>query len=76
MRQEGAARWHGRVYDCVMINPVVRIEIEDDAAELQALAAAVAASDADPREVPHEEMREWLLKLADGDFTAEPPIPR
>jgi len=51
-------------------------EIEESEAEAAALKAATAKSRADPREVPHEEMREWLLKIADGDFTAEPPTPR
>jgi len=45
-------------------------------AEAVALKAAIAKSRADPREVPHEEMREWLLKIADGDFDAAPPVAR
>lgn len=49
---------------------------DDEAAEVAALAAAVAASDADPRTVPHEEVREWLLRLAAGEFDAPPPDPR
>jgi len=49
-------------------------DIDDDEAEAAALAAAVKASLADPRpSVPHELVREWLLKLAAGDLTAEPP---
>ncbi len=44
--------------------------------ESAALKAAIAKSRADPREVPHEEIREWLLKIAAGDFTAKPPTPR
>jgi hypothetical protein len=51
-------------------------EMDDEAAELEALKAAIAESDADPRFIPHEEMREWLLKLANGDFKAPPPVPR
>ena len=51
-------------------------EIDDDAAEIAALEAAVAEARADPREVPHEEMREWLLKIAAGEFDATPPEPR
>jgi hypothetical protein len=44
--------------------------------ETAALAAAVAESDADPRSVPHEEMRAWLLRLANGEFDAPPPEAR
>jgi hypothetical protein len=51
-------------------------ELDENEAEAVALKAAIAKSRADPREVPHEEMREWLLKIAAGDFTAEPPKPR
>lgn len=52
--------------------------IEDDeaAAETAALAAAVAVAEADPRRVPHEEVRVWLLRLAAGEFDAPPPLPR
>jgi hypothetical protein len=51
-------------------------EIDDDAAETAALAAAVAAARADRRGVPHEEMRAWLLEIAAGNFDAPPPEPR
>jgi len=51
-------------------------EMDESEAEAAALQAAIAKSRANPLEVPHEEMREWLLKIADGDFTAEPPTPR
>jgi hypothetical protein len=54
--------------------------IVDEAAEAesedQALAAAIAESDADPRTIPHEEVRAWLLRLANGEFDAPPPVPR
>jgi len=50
--------------------------IEDDEAEARALATAIAASDADPRTVPHEEVRAWLLRLAAGEFEVPPPEPR
>jgi hypothetical protein len=50
--------------------------IEDDEAEARALAAAVAVAEADPRRVPHEEVRAWLLRLANGEFNAPPPVPR
>jgi hypothetical protein len=50
--------------------------IEDDEAEARALAAAVAVAEADPRRMPHEEVRVWLLRLANGEFNALPPAPR
>ena len=48
----------------------------DVAAETQALAVAVAASDADPATIPHEDVRAWLLRLARGEFDAPVPEPR
>jgi hypothetical protein len=48
----------------------------EDAAEAQVLAAAIAEADADPRTVPHEEVRTWLLRIANGEFDAPPPKPR
>jgi hypothetical protein len=63
-----------------MTTPAPLIEpsplIEDDEAEARALAAAIAESDADPRTVPHEAVRAWLLRLAEGEFDAPPPEPR
>ena len=59
-----------------MNNAVPLLDTDDDAAETAALAAAVAHARADTRRVPHEDVREWLLRLAAGDFTAEPPQPR
>ena len=58
------------------MNPSTHL-IEDDeaAAEAGALAAAIANSDADPRTVPHEDVRTWLLRLAAGQFDAPPPEP-
>jgi hypothetical protein len=47
--------------------------VEDDEAEARALAAAIAESDADPRTVPHEKVRAWLLRLAGAEFDAPPP---
>jgi hypothetical protein len=61
-------------YAAGMTTPVPLIE--DDEAEARALAAAIAESDADPRTVPHEEVRVWLLRLAEGEFDAPPPEPR
>jgi len=49
---------------------------DDDADEIAALSAAIAEARADPRSVPHEEMRAWLLELAAGNFDAPPPEAR
>jgi hypothetical protein len=62
-------------YHVRMSNPVPLIEDDEDAAEAQALAAAIAESDADPRTAPHEDVRAWLLRLANGEFDAPPPEP-
>ncbi len=59
-----------------MVNSSPLIEEDEDADEAQALAAAIAGSDADARTAPHEEVRAWLLRLANGDFDAPPPEPR
>ena len=59
-----------------MNNPIPLIEDDEAEAETRALAAAVAESDADPRTVPHHEVRTWLLRRAEGDFEAPPPEPR
>jgi len=50
-------------------------DLNDDDAETAALIAAVEKARADRRGVPHEEVRAWLLRIADGDFSAEPPAP-
>jgi hypothetical protein len=50
--------------------------LDDDEAESRALATAIAESDADPRTVPHEAVRAWLLRLAEGEFDAPHPEPR
>ncbi len=63
-------------YPFIMAHPAPRAEDDEDAAEAQALAAAIAESDADPRTAPHEEVRAWLLRLANGEFDAPPPEPR
>lgn len=57
-----------------MPDPLIRNN--DAEAEVRALAAAIADLDADPRTVPHEEVRAWLLRLAEGEFGAPPPEPR
>ncbi len=49
---------------------------DEDAAEAEALRAAVAEALADRRSVPHAEMRAWLLRIANGEFDAPPPVPR
>jgi len=62
-------------YPCRMAHPGPIIDDDEDAAETQALAAAVAVAEADPRRVPHEEVRAWLMRLAQGEFDAPPPLP-
>ncbi len=62
-------------YPLLMVDPAPLID-DEDAAEAQALAAAIAESDADPRTAPHEEVRAWLLRIANGEFDAPPPEPR
>jgi hypothetical protein len=61
-----------------MTDPVRTFPDSDDeaAAERAALAAAVAESDADPRVIPHEDMRVWLLEIAAGNFDAPLPAAR
>jgi hypothetical protein len=60
-----------------MSNPARPLpELDVDAVELAALKSAVAKADADPRVVPHDEMRAWLLKLASGQFDMPPPLAR
>ena len=49
---------------------------DDETAELAALEAAVAKAQADPRRIPHEEVRAWLVRLAEGDFDAPRPPAR
>lgn len=63
-------------YDPTMSHPAPHIEDDEADAEARALAAAIAESDADPRSVSHEEVRTWLLRLAQGEFDAPPPKPR
>jgi len=60
-----------------MNKPVLEVEIdEEEAAELAALAAAVAEARADTRSIPHSEVRAWLLEIAEGNFNAKPPVAR
>ena len=57
--------------------PAASLSLDDEeAAELAALEAAIAKADADPRRIPHEEVRAWLLRLAEGDFDAPRPTAR
>jgi len=60
-------------YPFRMVHPAPIIEDDEDAAEAQALAAAIAVAEADPRRVPHEDVRAWLMRLAEGEFDAPPP---
>ena len=49
---------------------------DDDAAELAALAAAVAEARAEVESIPHSEARAWLLEVAAGNFDAPRPVTR
>ena len=61
----------------MMTNAVSSPETDDeDAAELAALATAVAEARADSRFIPHAEVRAWLLEIAAGNFDAPPPAVR
>lgn len=57
-------------------DPIHRLPNFDQAAEAEALGRAVAEARADPREVPHSEVRAWLMQIAAGNFDAAPPVPR
>lgn len=59
-----------------MTQPAPLIEDDQTKAAARTLAAAIAESDADPRVAPHDEVRAWLLRLAEGEFDAPPPTPR
>lgn len=50
--------------------------VDDAVAELAALEAAVAEAKADPRRIPHGEVRAWLLRLAGGELDAPRPAAR
>lgn len=51
-------------------------DIDDDEAELAALAVAVAEARAETRSIPHSEVRAWLLEVAAGNFEAPHPVAR
>jgi hypothetical protein len=55
-----------------MTRPVPPTGEDAGAAETTALAAAIAVAEADPRRIPHEGVRAWLLRLAGGAFDAQP----
>jgi hypothetical protein len=76
MRELGMQSLAEMCYILPMVHPTPNIADDEDAAEAQALAAAIAESDADPRTVPHQAARVWLLRLANGEFDAPPPEPR
>ncbi len=59
-----------------MSNVVRPPDVDDEAAEAEAIRQAVAESDANPRSVPHEEVRAWLMRLYAGEFDAEMPEPQ
>ncbi|WP_306703382.1 hypothetical protein [Azospirillum isscasi] len=48
-------------------------ETAEETAEADASPAPVTESRADRHGVPHERMRVWLLRVADGRFDGEPP---
>jgi hypothetical protein len=50
--------------------------MDEDATQAEALVTAIAESDADPRNAPHEDVRAWLLRIANGEFDAPPPKSR
>ena len=51
-------------------------DMDDAAAETEALRCAVEEARKDRRGLPHSEVREWLLRIAAGDFSAKLPPPR
>jgi len=51
-------------------------DIDDDAAETEALRRATEEARKDRCGLPHSEVREWLLRIAAGDFSAKLPPPR
>ena len=59
-----------------MTHPLLLVDGDEAEAEARALMAAVAVAEADARRVPHEGVRAWLLRLANGEFDAPPPEPR
>ena len=59
-----------------MANPEPLILDDDSETEVRSLLQAVATAEADPRRVPHEQVRAWLLLLAHGQFDALAPKPR
>ena len=59
-----------------MAQPQSKPELDDDAAELAALATAVAKARAHRRGVTQEEMKAWLLRVAAGETDAPPPVAR
>lgn len=65
----------GMLYPAFMTDPAPLIDNEETG-ETRALAAAIAKSDADPRTATHDEVRAWLLRLAEGEFDAPAPEPR
>ena len=51
-------------------------DVDDEAAEIAALTRAVEKARASTHGVPHDQMRTWLLELADGNFDSPPPVAR
>jgi hypothetical protein len=59
-----------------MNEDVPTCDLDEDAAELAALTAAVVEAQADTRSIPHSEVRAWLIEIAAGNFGAPKPISR
>ncbi len=51
-------------------------DLDDDAAETEALRLAVEEARRSRRGLPHSEVREWLLKIAAGEREAKLPPSR
>ncbi len=66
-----------RCHNFLMSEPARTLPESDDAtAEAAGLEAAVSEARADPRIVPHADVRTWLLEIAAGNFDAPPPEAR
>ena len=52
------------------------VRLPDVDVEAEAIRRPVAESDADPRSVPHEEVRAWLMRLHAEEFDAKMSEPR
>jgi hypothetical protein len=60
----------------LLMSPAIQPYDPELEAERLLLEAAVAKARADRRYAPHEEVRAWLLELANGNFSAPRPALR